>query len=103
MLLTSSGSNSILVIVDQLIKQGIFILMTVHCTSEDLAVLFVTHVFSKHRVPEHVTFDHGSKFVSRFFQSLRKALDMKLHFTSGYHPKGDGQTEQTNQTLEQYL
>ena len=28
---------------------------------------------------------------------------MKLHFTSGYHPKGDGQTEQMNQTLEQYL
>jgi len=28
---------------------------------------------------------------------------MKLHFTSRYHPKGDGQTEQTNQTLEQYL
>jgi len=26
-----------------------------------------------------------------------------LHFTSGYHPKGDGQTECTNQTLEQYL
>jgi hypothetical protein len=28
---------------------------------------------------------------------------MKLHFTSGYHPQGDGQTERTNQTLEQYL
>ena len=28
---------------------------------------------------------------------------MKLHFTSGYHPKGNGQTEQSNQTLEQYL
>ena len=28
---------------------------------------------------------------------------MKLHFTSGYHPEGDGQTERTNQTLEQYL
>ena len=28
---------------------------------------------------------------------------MNLHFTSGYHPEGDGQTEQTNQTLEQYL
>ena len=35
--------------------------------------------------------------------SLGKALDMNLHFTSGYHPKGDGQTEWTNQTLEQYL
>ena len=28
---------------------------------------------------------------------------MKLHFTSGYHPEGDGQTERSNQTLEQYL
>src|SRR3979490_59951 len=28
---------------------------------------------------------------------------MHLHFTSGYHPKGDGQTEHVNQTLEQYL
>jgi predicted secreted protein len=31
------------------------------------------------------------------------ALDMKLHFTSGYHPEGDGQMERVNQTLEQYL
>jgi hypothetical protein len=28
---------------------------------------------------------------------------MKLHFTSGYHLEADGQTERTNQTLEQYL
>ena len=60
-------------------------------------------MFSKHGVPAHVTSDRGSKFVSHFFRSLRKALDMKLHFTSRYHPKGDGQTEHVNQTLEQYL
>src|SRR5258705_1556280 len=28
---------------------------------------------------------------------------MRLHFTLGYHPEGDGQTEHTNQVLEQYL
>jgi hypothetical protein len=28
---------------------------------------------------------------------------MKLHFNSRYHPKGDGQTKQVNQTLKQYL
>ena len=28
---------------------------------------------------------------------------MKLHFTLGYHPEGDGQTERADQTLEQYL
>ena len=28
---------------------------------------------------------------------------MELHFTLGYHPEGDGQTECINQVLEQYL
>src|SRR5260370_12572090 len=28
---------------------------------------------------------------------------MWLHFMSGYHPEGDGQMEQVNQVLEQYL
>jgi len=28
---------------------------------------------------------------------------MWLHFTSGYHPEGDEQTEHMNQTLKQYL
>ena len=28
---------------------------------------------------------------------------MELHFTLGYHLEGDGQTERTNQVLEQYL
>ena len=99
-LLMSSCCDSILVIVDQLSKQGIFILTTIHCTSEDLAMLFVTHVFSKHGVLEHVTSDRGPEFISCFFRSLGKALDMKLHFTSGYHLEGDRQTEWTNQTLE---
>ena len=102
-LLTSSGHDSILFIVERLTKQGIFIPTTINCTSEDLAIIFIMHVFSKHGVPKHITSDRGSEFISRFFCSLGKALDKKLHFTSGYHPEGDGQTEWTNQTLEQYL
>src|ERR1700691_609034 len=68
-----------------------------------LAQLFVLYVFSKHGVPSHMTSDRGMEFISHFFRSLGKALDMKHHFTSGYHPEGDGQTKCTNQTLEQYL
>jgi len=45
----------------------------------------------------------GSEFVSYFFRSLGTALDMRLHFTSGYHPEANSQAERTNQTLEQYL
>ena len=100
---SSDGFTSILVVVDRLLKQGIFIPTYDTITSPELAKLFVAHVFSKHRVPSHVTSDRGSEFVSHFFHSLGKALRMTLHFTSGYHPEGDGQTKRTNQTLEQYL
>jgi len=100
---SSSGFDTILVIVDRLLKQTIFIPTHDTITSVELACLFVIHVFSKHGVLSHVTSDRGSEFVSHFFRSLGTALDMRLHFTSGYHPEANGQAEQTNQTLEQYL
>ena len=99
----SDGSNTILVIIDRLTKQSIFIPTVDTITSPMLAKLFILHVFSKHSVPSHVTSDCSTEFVSAFFHSLGKVLDMKLHFTSSYHPEGDGQTERANQTLEQYL
>ena len=69
----------------------------------DLAYLFVLHVFSKHSISSHVISDRGSEFVLNFFYSLDTALDMWLHFTSGYYPEGDRQTKYMNQILEQYL
>jgi len=100
---SSSGFTAILVVIDQLSKQAIFIPTHNIITSPELAQLFLLHVFTKHGVPTHVTSDQGSEFVLHFFQSLGKALDMKLHFTSGYHPEGDRQTKRANQTLEHYL
>ena len=100
---SSSGFNTILVIVDWLTKQVIFILAHDTITSIDLAHLFILHVFSKHSVPSYVISDRGSEFVSNFFWSLGTALDMRLHFTLDYHPESDGQTKYTNQTLKQYL
>jgi len=102
-LLSSSRFDTILVIVNWLTKQAIFIPAHDTITSVNLACLFVLYVFSKHSIPSHVTSDRGSEFVSNFFRSLGTALDMWLHFTSGYHPKSDGQTECMNQTLKQYL
>jgi len=100
---SSTGFTAILVVVDRLSKQAIFIPTHDTITSPELAKLFLLHVFSKHGVPAHITSDRGTKFISHFFRSLGKALDMHLHFTSAYHLEGDGQTERSNQTLEQYL
>jgi len=100
---SSSGFDTILIIVDCLSKQAIFIPTHDTITSAELACLFVIYVFSKHGVPSHVTSDRGSEFVSHFFHSLGTALDMRLHFTSEYYLEANGQAERTNQTLEQYL
>ena len=99
----SSGFTAILVVIDRLSKQAIFVPTYNTITSPQLAQLFLLHIFSKHGVPSHITSDRGTEFISHFFRSLGTALNMKLHFTSGYHPEGDGQTERSNQTLEQYL
>ena len=100
---SSSSFDTILVIVDHLSKQAIFVPTHDTITSAELARLFIIHVFSKHRVLSHVTSNCGSKFVSHFFHSLGTVLDMRFHFTSRYHLEANGQVEQTNQTLEQYL
>src|SRR5467141_3164405 len=90
---SSFGYTLILVIVDRLSKQSLFIPTHDTITSPQLAQLFILHIFSKNGVLSHVTSNRGTEFVSHFFQSLGTALDMKLHFTSVYHPKGNGQTE----------
>jgi hypothetical protein len=99
----SEGFTTILIVVDHFNKKALFILTHDTIISAQLAKLFIIHVFSKHGVLSHITSDQGSKYVSCFFCSLEKALNMKLHFTSGYHPEGDRQIGHVNQTLEQYL
>src|SRR5258708_673919 len=99
----SEGFSAILVVIDQLTKQAIFIPSHDTVNALQVARLFLTHVFSKHGVPAHITSDCGSEFISHFFCSLGKLLQMRLHFTLGYLLGGDGQTERANQVLEQYL
>jgi len=64
---SSSGFTAILVVIDRLSKQAIFIPTHDTITSPELAQLFLLHVFAKHGVPAHVMSDQGSEFVSHFF------------------------------------
>src|SRR5258705_13873415 len=70
----SEGFSAILVVVNRLTKQAIFIPSHDTVNAPQVARLFLTHVFSKHGVPAHITSDHGSEFVSHFFCSLGKLL-----------------------------
>ncbi|XP_073224802.1 uncharacterized protein [Cicer arietinum] len=43
------------------------------------------------------------RFTSNFWQGLQSALGANLRMSSTYHPQTDGQTERTNQSLEDLL
>src|SRR6266436_5507620 len=91
------GFMAILVVINRLTKQALFIPTHDTIDSPQLARLFLTHVFTKHSTLGHVTSDGGTEFISHFSCSLGKLLGMKLHFMSSYHLEGDGQMEQINQ------
>src|SRR5258706_1558987 len=99
----SNGHMAILVIINRLSKEGTFIPTTDTATALDVADDFITHIFSKHGIPLHISSDRGSEFTSHFFHSLGSLLQMRLHFTSGHHPSANSQVKHINSTLEQYL
>ncbi|WVZ76962.1 hypothetical protein U9M48_024870 [Paspalum notatum var. saurae] len=56
-----------------------------------------------HGVPKKIVSDRGTQFISHFWKRLHESMGTKLNFSSAYHPQTDGQTERTNQILEDML
>ncbi|GKB41490.1 putative reverse transcriptase domain-containing protein [Tanacetum coccineum] len=70
---------------------------------ETLTRLYIKEIVSRHGVPISIISDRDSHFTSRFWQSLQSALGTQLDMSTTYHPKTDGQSEITIQTLEDML
>ncbi|WVZ58144.1 hypothetical protein U9M48_008447 [Paspalum notatum var. saurae] len=68
-----------------------------------LAELYISRIVCLHGVPKRIISDRGSQFTSRFWEQLHNSLDTKLRFSTSNHPQTDGQTERTNQILEDML
>ena len=92
-----------MVVVDRYTKMAEFFPCSSTITSKATANLFLQEVFSRHSLPKEVIYDRGPQFISRFWSQFLKGLSIKPCRSSGYHPQSDGQTEQINQILEQYL
>ena len=67
------------------------------------AQLYLQHIWKHHGLPKKVVSDRGPQFAAEFTKELYQILRIKLVATTAYHPQGDGQMEQVNQELEQYL
>jgi hypothetical protein len=65
-----------------------------------LAELYMSRIVCLHGVPKKIVSDRGYHFTSKFWEKLHESMDTKLNFSLAYHPQTDGQTEMTNQILE---
>ncbi|GJX71819.1 putative reverse transcriptase domain-containing protein [Tanacetum coccineum] len=100
---TSSGHDTIWVIVDQLTKSAYFLPMCEDYKMDRLARLYLNEIVARHGVPSSIISNRDSRFASRFWQSMQEALGMRLDMSTAYHPQTDGQSERTIQTLEDML
>ncbi|GJW37442.1 reverse transcriptase domain-containing protein [Tanacetum coccineum] len=100
---TSSGHDTIWVIVDRLTKSALFIPMREDYKMERLARLYLNEIVARHGVPISIISDRDSHFTSRFWQSMQEALGTRLDMSAAYHPQTDGQSERSIQTLEDML
>ncbi|WVZ58102.1 hypothetical protein U9M48_008408 [Paspalum notatum var. saurae] len=97
---TQKGYNSIWIVVDRLTKVAHFIPVNTTYSGAKLAELYISRIVCLHGVPKRIISDRGSQFTSRFWEQLHNSLDTNLRFSTAYHPHTDGQTERTNQILE---
>jgi Integrase zinc binding domain len=100
----SQGYDSILTITDHnCTKAAVFLPCSKTITGEGIAQLYVGHVFPHFGVPRKVISDRDPHFTGKFMRELCKQLRIKQNISTAYHPQTDGQSERTNQWLEQYL
>ncbi|GJR13984.1 reverse transcriptase domain-containing protein [Tanacetum coccineum] len=99
---TSSGYDSIWVIVDRLTKSAHFF-EDEDDSMEKLTRQYLKEVVCRHGVPLSIISDRDSGFAFGFWRSFQNALWTNLNMSTAYHPEIDGQSERMIQTLEDML
>ncbi|GJX79916.1 putative reverse transcriptase domain-containing protein [Tanacetum coccineum] len=86
LLRTSSGHDTIWVIVDLLTKSAHFLPIREDYKMDKLARLYLNKIVARHGVSILIISDRDSRFTSRFWQSMQEALGTRLDMSTTYHP-----------------
>ena len=80
-----------------------FIFTQKNLTTEKLAYFIVCEVVRIHELLLKIVTDHKSLFTAEFWDDLMYILKITWDLSTAYHSQTDGQTEQLNSVLKQYL
>ena len=95
--------DTILVVCNRLSKMAYFVATTEGISVEELARLFRNDVWKLHRLLESVILDKGPQFVAELMKKLNRMLEIEMRLSIAFYSQMNGQMEQMNQELEQYL
>ena len=82
-------------------------LITIPCRetimAEGVARIFLRQIFPRFGLPSKIISDRDPRFVSKFMKELCHLMGITQNVSTAYQPRMDGQSERSNQWLEQYL
>lgn len=97
------GFDAVWTVTDRLTKQVHFIPVRKSIGSDALADLLVREVFRLHGMPSSIVSDRDGRFLNPWWKEFTAGLGTKLKMSTSFHPWTDGQSERSNQTMEQLL
>lgn len=83
---TQKGYDVNCVIVDRLTKSSHLLPMKSIFLIDRLAKLYMEEIFKLHGIPISIVSDRDQCFTSLSWLSLQSAMEMKLKFSTGFHP-----------------
>ena len=103
--LPKSGKyNMILTITDHdCSKAANFIPCNEMIMAEGVAALYLHNMFNQFGTPKKIILDQDTRFTLKLAKELCDQLNIHQNISTAYHPCTNGQSERTNQWLEQYL
>ncbi len=95
--------NSILTIVDRLVKYTMFISFKKTTTASVLMYTILQELINNHRLSKEFIIDRNKLFTSKFWETLTAELRINHKMLTAYHSQMNEQSEQMNQMVEMYL
>ena len=101
---SAAGYDSVLTVTDKLSKRIHLIpLKYGKAGGAEVARLFFDNIWRLHGAPRKIVTDRDSRFTTPFWNTLNKLMGVQINMTTAYNPRGDGQSENTNRTVESIL
>jgi Integrase zinc binding domain len=100
----SEGFDAIFTVTDHdTMKATVFIPCNKTIDALNATQLYTKHVFPYYGAPRKIISNRDPRFTAQLAKELCRLLDVKQNISTAYHPQTDGQSECSNQWLEQYV